>query len=213
VVVLGLGVRPNTALAEAAGVALGPSGGIAVDRRMRASHEAVWAAGDCAEKHHRVSGRPVAVALGTHANKEGRVAGINLGGGYATFPGVIGTAATKVGALEVARTGLNEAEAAEAGFVTDSTLVDSTTRAGYFPGTAPITTKLVVERGTGRLLGAQIVGHEGAAKRIDALALAVWNAMTVEELLGADLSYAPPYSPVWDPVVGAARRAHDRGRR
>jgi NADPH-dependent 2,4-dienoyl-CoA reductase/sulfur reductase-like enzyme len=213
VVVLGLGVRPNTALAEAAGVALGPSGGIAVDRRMRASHEAVWAAGDCAEKHHRVSGRPVAVALGTHANKEGRVAGINLGGGYATFPGVVGTAATKVGALEVARTGLNESEAAETGFVTESTVTDSTTRAGYYPGAAPITTKLVVERGTGRLLGAQIVGHEGAAKRIDALALAVWNAMTVEELLGADLSYAPPYSPVWDPVVGAARRAHDRAGR
>ena len=213
IVVLGLGVRPNSALAAAAGLEVGPSGGVAVDRRMRTSHEAVWAGGDCAEKHHRVSGRPVAIALGTHANKEGRVAGINLGGGYATFPGVIGTAATKVGALEVARTGLNEAEAASAGFVTESTVADSTTRAGYYPGAAPVTTKLVVERGTGRLLGAQVVGHEGAAKRIDALALAVWNAMTVEELLGADLSYAPPYSPVWDPVVGTARRAFDRAAR
>ncbi|MDQ4070720.1 MAG: FAD-dependent oxidoreductase [Actinomycetota bacterium] len=213
VVVLGLGVKPNTALAEAAGIELGPSGAIAVDRRMRTSHPSVWAAGDCAEKHHRVSGRPVSIALGTHANKEGRVAGINLGGGYATFPGVIGTAAVRVGALEVARTGLNESEATAAGFVADPTVSESTTRAGYFPGTAPMTTKLVVERGTGRLLGAQIVGHEGAAKRIDALALAVWNEMTVEELLGADLSYAPPYSPVWDPVVAAARRAHDRGGR
>jgi NADPH-dependent 2,4-dienoyl-CoA reductase/sulfur reductase-like enzyme len=210
VVVLGLGVRPNRALAEAAGIDVGPSGGIAVDRRMRTSHEAAWAAGDCAEKHHRISGRPVTVALGTHANKEGRVAGINLGGGYATFPGVIGTAATKVGSLEVARTGLDEGEAAEAGFVADSVVSEATTRAGYYPGTAPITTKLVVEQGTERLLGAQIVGREGAAKRIDALAVAVWNGMTVDELLAVDLSYAPPYSPVWDPVVAAARRAAER---
>ncbi len=210
IVVLGLGVRPNASVAEGAGVDIGPSGGIAVDRRLRTSHPSVWAAGDCAEKHHRVSGRPVAVALGTHANKEGRVAGINLGGGYATFPGVIGTAATKVGALEVARTGLNEAEAAEAGFVTESTVSESTTRAGYFPGAEPMTSKLVVERGTGRLLGAQIVGREGAGKRIDSFALAVWNEMTVGDLLGVDLSYAPPYSPVWDPVLAAARRAYDR---
>jgi NADPH-dependent 2,4-dienoyl-CoA reductase/sulfur reductase-like enzyme len=209
-VVLGLGVRPNVALAEAAGVEVGPSGAIAVDQRMRTSQPAVWAAGDCAEKRHRVSGRFVTVALGTHANKEGRVAGINLGGGYATFPGVLGTAAAKVGSLEVATTGLGEAEAELAGFVTDSVLSESTTRAGYFPGAAPITVKLVVEQGTGRLLGAQIVGKEGAAKRIDALALAVWNEMTVEELLGVDLSYAPPFSPVWDPVVAAARRAADR---
>ena len=148
VVVLGLGVRPNVALAEAAGVGIGPSGAIAVDRRMRTSHPAVWAAGDCAEKRHRVSGAPVAVALGTHANKEGRVAGINLGGGYATFPGVIGTAATKVGPLEVASTGLSEAEAAGAGFVADAVTSKSTTRAGYYPGAGPITVKLVVERGT-----------------------------------------------------------------
>ena len=210
VVVLGLGVRPNRALAEAAGIDVGPSGGIAVDRRLQTSHEAAWAAGDCAEKHHRISGRPVTVALGTHANKEGRVAGINLGGGYATFPGVIGTAATKVGSLEVARTGLHEGEAAEAGFVADSVVSEATTRAGYYPGTAVITTKLVVEQGTERLLGAQIVGREGAAKRIDALAVAVWNGMTVDELLAVDLSYAPPYSPVWDPVVAAARRAAER---
>lgn len=209
-VILGLGVKPNVALAEAGGIDVGPSGGIAVDRRMRTSHPAVWAAGDCAEKRHRISGAAVAIALGTHANKEGRVAGINLGGGYATFPGVIGTAATKVGAIEVARTGLGESEAAAAGFAADAVLSESTTRAGYYPGAASMTTKLVVERGTGRLLGAQIVGREGAAKRIDALALAVWNGMTVEELLAADLSYAPPYSPVWDPVVAAARRAADR---
>ncbi len=210
IVVLGLGAQPNVALAEAAGVAIGPSGAIAVDRRQHTSIDRVWSAGDCTEKTHRVSGRPVAIALGTHANKQGRVAGINLGGGYATFPGVVGTAATKVCDLEVARTGLGEAEATAAGFVTEGVVAESTTRAGYYPGAAPITTKLIVEAGTGRLLGAQIVGREGAAKRIDALALALWNDMTVGELLNTDLSYAPPYAPTWDPILIAARKAWQR---
>ncbi len=207
VVVLGLGVRPNTALAEAAGIARGPSGGIAVDRRMRTRTSGVWAAGDCVEVHHRVSRRGVTIALGTHANKQGRVAGVNLGGGYATFPGVVGTAVTKVCGLEVARTGLRETEAEAAGFTFESVVVGSTTRAGYFPGAAPITTKLVAERRSGRLLGAQIVGAEGAAKRIDVLACALWNEMAVDEIASLDLGYAPPFSPVWDPVLIAARRA------
>jgi NADPH-dependent 2,4-dienoyl-CoA reductase/sulfur reductase-like enzyme len=146
------------------------------------------------------------VPLGTHANKQGRVAGINIGGGYATFPGVIGTAVTKVCDLEVARTGLSEKEAGAAGFEYVSRFVDSTTRAGYFPGAAPVRVKMTAERRSGRLLGAQIVGREGAAKRIDVCATAIWNEMTVEEVLGLDLSYAPPFSPVWDPVLLAARR-------
>ncbi|MGH9004008.1 MAG: FAD-dependent oxidoreductase, partial [Acidimicrobiia bacterium] len=207
VVVLGLGVRPNTALAKAGGIPLGPSRGIAVDRRMHTETEGVWAAGDSVEVHHRVSRRPVTIALGTHANKQGRVAGVNLGGGYATFPGVVGTAVTKVCGLEVARTGLTETEARAAGFAYESVLVESTTRAGYFPGAAPITTKLVAERRSGRLLGAQIVGAEGAAKRIDVLACALWNEMAVDEIAHLDLGYAPPFSPVWDPVLIAARRA------
>jgi NADPH-dependent 2,4-dienoyl-CoA reductase/sulfur reductase-like enzyme len=206
-VVLGLGVRPNVAVAEAAGIPIGPSGAVRVDRRMRTPIDGVWAAGDCAEKFHRVSQRSVAFALGTHANKEGRVAGINIGGGYATFPGVVGTAVSKICAVEVARTGLGEAEAVRAGFQVLSTVVDSTTRAGYYPGAAPIKTKLIVEKRSGRLLGAQIVGREGAAKRIDVLAAALWSEMTVDELLNVDLSYAPPYAPVWDPVLIAARKA------
>ena len=135
-VVLGLGVRPNTALAQAAGIPLGPSGGIAVDARMRTQVPGVWAAGDCVESVHRLSGQRVVVALGTHANKQGRVVGINLGGGYATFPGVIGTAVTKVCDLEVARTGLSEAEATAAGYCFVTASVDSTTRAGLLPGRA-----------------------------------------------------------------------------
>jgi NADPH-dependent 2,4-dienoyl-CoA reductase/sulfur reductase-like enzyme len=210
IVVLGLGVRPSTTLAVAGGIPTGPSGGIRVDRRMGTDIEGVWAAGDCAEKFHRISRAPVSIALGTHANKEGRVAGINIGGGYATFPGVIGTAVTKVCELEVARTGLRESEAPGAGFEPLSVVVDSTTRAGYYPGAQPITTKMVVEKRSGRLLGAQIVGREGAAKRIDVLAAVVWSGLGVDEILNLDLSYAPPYSPLWDPVLIAARKAWDR---
>jgi NADPH-dependent 2,4-dienoyl-CoA reductase/sulfur reductase-like enzyme len=209
-VVLGLGVRPNTALARDAGIKIGVTGGIVTDMRMRtASHRNVWAAGDCVQTVNRVSETPVHVALGTHANKQGRVAGINIGGGYATFSGVVGTAVTRVCNLEVARTGLRETEAEQAGLRFVSTLTESTTRAGYFPGTRPITIKIVAEKRSGRLLGAQIVGREGAAKRIDVLATAIWNGMTVEEISGLDLSYAPPFAPVWDPVLIAARKSWD----
>jgi NADPH-dependent 2,4-dienoyl-CoA reductase/sulfur reductase-like enzyme len=210
IVVLGLGTRPNVALAKDAGLDIGPSGGIVVDQQMRTPTEGVWSAGDCAEKFHRVSRKPIAIALGTHANKEGRVAGINIGGGYATFPGVVGTAVSKVCDVEVARTGLTEKEAETAGFGFLTATVDSTTRAGYFPGAAPIKTKLIVEQRSGRLLGAQIVGKEGAAKRIDALATALWNEMTVDHMLNMDLSYAPPFAPVWDPVLIAARKAWEK---
>ncbi|MGH2778961.1 MAG: FAD-dependent oxidoreductase [Actinomycetota bacterium] len=210
VVVLGIGVRPNVGLAEAAGIEIGVSGGVKVDRRMQTSAEGVWSAGDCAEKFHLVSRASVTIPLGTHANKEGRVAGINIGGGYETFPGVVGTAVSKVCDLEVARTGLTENEATDAGFDYLTTVTDSTTRAGYFPGTSDIKTKLIVERQSGRLLGAQIIGQEGAAKRIDVFATALWNSMTVEGMLNLDLSYAPPFAPVWDPVLIAARKAWQR---
>ncbi|GAA1798555.1 FAD-dependent oxidoreductase [Actinomadura chokoriensis] len=206
-VVLGLGVKPASRLAREAGIETGPTGGIVTDRRMRTRTERVWAAGDCVEDRHLVSGGPVAIALGTHANKQGRVAGINLGGGYATFPGVLGTAVSKICHVEVARTGLNEREAAAAGFAALSVVVESTTRAGYHPGATAMRTKLIAERRSGRLLGGQIVGEENAAKRIDGLAIALWNRMTVEEMTGLDLGYAPPFAPVWDPVLIAARKA------
>jgi len=149
IVVLGLGVRPNTALAAESGIPVGVTGGLRTDLRMRvigapSPHlkgdpnagliDGVWAAGDCVQTMHRISGQPVHVPLGTHANKQGRVAGINIGGGYATFPGVIGTAVTKVCDLEVARTGLTEAEAAAAGYAFVTASVDSSSRAGYYPG-------------------------------------------------------------------------------
>ena len=207
IVVLGLGVRPNVDLARDAGIPIGDAGGVAVNERMSTPIDGVWAAGDCAEKFHRISRRAVTIPLGTHANKEGRVAGINIGGGEAIFPGVVGTAASKICDLEVARTGLQEREARDAGFDYVTSTVSSTTRAGYFPGSQPLDIKILAERGSGRLLGAQIVGREGAAKRIDVFATALWNEMTVEELINVDLSYAPPFAPVWDPVLIAARKA------
>jgi NADPH-dependent 2,4-dienoyl-CoA reductase/sulfur reductase-like enzyme len=209
-VVLGLGTRPAVGLAGAAGIGLGPSGAIAVNPRMRTPHDGVWAAGDCAEARHLVSGLPVNYHLGTIANKQGRVCGINLGGGYATFPGVLGTAVTRICDVEVARTGLSAAEIGPLGLEWDSVTVDSTTRAGYFPGGAPIRIKVLAERRSGRLLGAQLVGREGAAKRIDVFATAIWNGMTVDGMVDLDLSYAPPFGPVWDPVLVAARRLSER---
>jgi NADPH-dependent 2,4-dienoyl-CoA reductase/sulfur reductase-like enzyme len=209
-VVLGLGTQPAVGLAEASGIQLGPSGAIAVNPRMCTPHEGVWAAGDCAESRHLVSGKPVSYHLGTIANKQGRVCGINIGGGYATFPGVLGTAVSKVCEVEVARTGLSEAELGELGLEGEGASVDSTTTAGYLPGADPIRVKVLAERRSGRLLGAQIVGKEGAAKRIDVFATAIWNGMAVDEMVNLDLSYAPPFSPVWDPVLIAVRKGSEQ---
>ena len=205
-VVLGIGVAPNSTLAVAAGIEAGARGAIRVDRSQRTSADGVYAAGDCCESFHLVAERPVHIALGTIANKQARVAGINIGGGYATFPGVVGTAVTKLCATEVARTGLSEKEARQYGFTAVAAMTESSTRAGYFPGAGWIKVKLVAEKGTGRVLGGQIVGLEGAAKRIDVVAAAVTARFDVEQILGLDLSYAPPFGPVWDPIQAAARK-------
>lgn len=210
VVVLGLGVKPATALAADTDLPLGRSGGLLTDLRMRVTgQEHVWAGGDCVEVRDLVSEEFVHVPLGTHANKHGRVIGTNLGGGYATFPGVVRTAVSKVCSLEIARTGLTEADARRTGFRYVVVHVESTTTAGYMPNAEPMTVKALAEEGSGRLLGVQIVGRSGAAKRIDACAVALWNRMTVEEMTALDLAYAPPYAPVWDPVLVAARKATD----
>lgn len=206
IVIIGLGVKPNVTLAADAGLTIGASGGIVTDVRMQAA-PGVWAGGDCVEVHHRLSGRGVHLALGTHANKHGRIIGTNIAGGYGAFPGVIGTAISKVCSLEIGRTGLSEAEASAAGFGYVTATVESTTTAGYWPGAELMTVKVLAEQRTGRLLGAQIVGRAGSGKRIDVFATAIWNGMTVEEMTFMDLSYAPPFSPVWDAVLVAARKA------
>ena len=205
-VVLGTGMRPEVSVAEAAGLRLGRTGAIEVDRTQRStSHPEVFAAGDCAQTFHRLTGADVHIPLGTHANKQGRVAGSVIGGRAARFAGVIGTAVTKVCGTEIGRTGLSSKEAEEAGFAVLAETIEGTTKAGYFPGAEPIAVKVLIERGSGLLLGAQIVGGDGSAKRIDVFAAAIWAGMTAEQLAGADLSYAPPFSPTYDPVVVAAR--------
>ncbi|MCL2552269.1 MAG: FAD-dependent oxidoreductase [Actinomycetia bacterium] len=207
-VVLGLGVRPATDLARAAGLPLGAAGGLLTDRAMRVRGcERLWAGGDCVEVLNLVSGAEQHVPLGTHANKHGRIIGTNIGGGYATFPGVVGTAVSKVCAVEIARTGLKESQARAAGLRFVTAVVESTSRAGYYPDAGLMTVKMIAERGTGRLLGLQIVGREGAAKRVDVGAVALTAGMTVDQMIDLDLGYAPPFSPVWDPVLVAARKA------
>jgi NADPH-dependent 2,4-dienoyl-CoA reductase/sulfur reductase-like enzyme len=207
-VVMATGVKPAVALAQDAGIELGPSGAVRVDDHQRCpGHDGVYAAGDCAESWHRLLHKPVNIQLGTHANKQGRIAGANATGADLAFPGVIGTAVSRLCRYEVARTGLSEREAADANIEVVAATVKDRTRAGYFPGAGPIWVKLVCEPGTGRLLGGQIVGVEGAAKRIDVLATCVWAGLAVDEIELLDLGYAPPYSGVYDPVLVAARAA------
>jgi NADPH-dependent 2,4-dienoyl-CoA reductase/sulfur reductase-like enzyme len=214
-VLLAMGVQPNTALVEIAaetaadtvGVALGETGAIATDSQMRTNLPDVFAAGDCAEAHHRITGRGAYIPLGTTANKQGRVAGTNLGGGHAEFEGIVGTAITKALDVYAALTGLSEKEARALGYAVQSTTIQAGSRAHYYPGGRPMHVKLVVEEGSGRLLGGQIVGDEGAGPRIDVLATALHKGMTVEELSRLDLAYVPPIAPVWDPLLVAANVA------
>lgn len=166
----------------------------------------MWAAGDCAETYHLVSKKPFHVALGTVANKTGVVAGKNILGQKAAFPGIVGTAVCKICSYEVARTGLLEKEAKSLGIDYITATIQSKTRAHYYPDAKDICVKLIAEKNTGKLLGGQIIGEEGAAKRIDVLAVALTNKLTLKNIIDLDLSYAPPFSPVWDPVQIAARK-------
>lgn len=207
IVALGLGTRPNVDLALKAGLRMGESGAVWVDDRMKTSAPGVWAAGDCAEQMHRVTGTPVNFHLGTIANKMGRVAGTNIGGEDLRFPGVLGTAATRVGSTEIARTGLSDREAEAAGLEHVSAIVRSRTGPRYFPGSERVTIKVTAQRDTGRLLGAQIVGGRGSAKRIDVFAAALWAGLDLEQMQFMDLAYAPPFATVWDAILVAVRRA------
>lgn len=206
-VLVSVGVRPRVALARAAGVALGPTGAIAVDDGMRTSVPGVFAAGDCAEARHLVTGLPAYVPLGTTANKQGKVAGANAAGADERFGGIVGSAAFKVFELEVGRTGLGPAEAARAGLDAVAAASTHRTRGHGYPGSRSLTTVLLVERGSGRLLGAQQVGGEGVAGRIGVLATALTARMTVDQLEQLDLAYAPPLAPVYDPILIAANVA------
>jgi NADPH-dependent 2,4-dienoyl-CoA reductase/sulfur reductase-like enzyme len=206
IVVFGMGSSPNTAFLEGSGISLGVKGAIKVNAQMQTNIQDVWAAGDCTETLNMVSRQHMYIALGTVANKTGLVAGSSIAGEQPVFPGAVGTAVCKVCSYEVARTGLQEKELNKLGIEYAATAVDSLTRAGYYPGATKIVVKLLAEKNSGRLLGGQIIGQEGAAKRIDVLATAITHNLTLQNLIDLDLSYAPPFSPVWDPVQTCARK-------
>lgn len=205
-VILGMGTSPNTAFLKGSGINMTRKGAVKVNRQQRTNIKNVWAAGDCAMTYNLVSKKPFYIALGTVANKTGLVAGSNIAGEEIKFPGVVATAVCKICVYEVARTGLLEKELQQLDIDYVQTIIRTKSRAHYYPDAKDIYVKLLAERGTGKLLGGQIVGEEGAAKRIDVLATALTNKLTLQNIIDLDLSYAPPFSPVWDPVQTAARK-------
>ena len=204
-VLMSVGIRPDTALASAMGLPLGKSGAIQVNFSQMTAREGVYAVGDCAESFHRVSGRWVNIPLGDIANKQGRVAGANIGGGALAFPGIVGAQSFKVFDLEVAATGLDEREAAAAGFHPESVLIWGNALAKSMPANRQLGLKLIADRPTGQLLGAQAVGNIGAVGRINTLSAALWAGMTLDDLGWLDLAYSPPVGPAWDPIHIAAQ--------
>jgi NADPH-dependent 2,4-dienoyl-CoA reductase/sulfur reductase-like enzyme len=206
-VIVGVGIKPNIELATEAGVEIGTTGAILVNRHMKTSVPNVWAAGDCVETTNLVSGKPVWVPLGDTANQMGRVAGTNAasaaGEDTLEFPGVLGTGIFKVFGLGVGKTGLSEKEAADAGFEVVSAEIEARDRAGYYPGAGKVFLKLIADGKTGRLLGAEAAGS-GADKLIDVCATALWGRLSYPDLVNIDLAYAPPYGPALSPVIQVA---------
>jgi rhodanese-related sulfurtransferase len=209
-VVLGIGVRPNVDLARAAGLQIGLTGGIKVDEAMRTSDPEIYAAGDCVENTDLVTGKPCYVPMGSTANKQGRVAAINICGGHDQFPGVLGSTVCKVFDFCVARTGLTEAAARQHGYEPITVLVPDTDQPHYMPTAKSLIIKLVVDARTRKLLGAQAVGPGAGDKRMDVAAMAITAGMTVDQLSKADLCYAPPYSPALDNIITAANVARNK---
>ena len=210
-----VGVRPETALATEAGAALGVKGAIAVDRGMRTSLPDVFAAGDCVITHHRLLGETY-LPLGTTAHKQGRVAGENALGGDREFAGSLGTQVVKIFDQAAARTGLRDHEAAPAGFDPVTVAAEADDHKAYYPGSHRIHMRVTGDRATGRLLGLQLFGHRHAeiAKRIDIAATAIYNNMTVDAISDLDLSYTPPLGSPWEAVqMGAQAWVRDTQRR
>ena len=209
-VILAIGVRPNVKLAQDAGLEIGATGAIHVDEHMQTSDPDIYAAGDCVESVDLVTGQPCYVPLGSTANKQGRVAAVNVCGGNDTFPGVLGSTVCKVFDHCVARTGLTEAAACEAGYETTTVLAPAPDKAHFMPEAKPLLLKLVVDSKTRRLLGAQSAGPGAGDKRMDVAAMAITAGMTVDQLANADLCYAPPYSPAMDNIITAANVARNK---
>ncbi|HRS87024.1 MAG TPA: FAD-dependent oxidoreductase [Syntrophales bacterium] len=204
-VLMAVGVRSNTELAAAAGVEMGESGAIKVDFRQQTSVPGIYAVGDCCEVFHKVARRWVYIPLGDIANKQGRVAGQNIGGRPAEFPGVVGAQSFKVFGLEVAAAGLNENEAVKYGFAPASAFIQGLPVGRPMARGERLLVKLTADKTTGRLIGAQCLGAKGAVQRIFALSAALWNGMTVDEVGYLDLPYAPPFGGAWDAIHVAAQ--------
>ena len=205
-VLVAMGVIPNSQLAEEAGLELGPNKAVAVDRGLLTSGLDIYAAGDCADAFHVVTGQRTWIPLALRANRAGWAVADNVTGTKTTLEGVAGTAVFKVLGLEVSRTGLSMAEAKKYGFDPIEVMIESRTRAHRHPGSSTIGVQMVADRKSGRLIGAQMVGKEGAAHRINAAAVALSTEMTVEAFSQMDLSYAPPFGPTWDPLLTAANQ-------
>jgi NADPH-dependent 2,4-dienoyl-CoA reductase/sulfur reductase-like enzyme/rhodanese-related sulfurtransferase len=203
-VLLSLGIRPQVELAKKAGLRIGETGAIWVNERMETSAEGIYAAGDCAETTYLITGKKVWIPLGSTANKQGRVVGVNVCGGSTVFPGVMGTAIFKVFDFNVAKTGLNMREAEKEGFHPVQAIVRGFDRAHYYPGERESTLKVIADQETGRILGGQAIGEGPSDKFIDILAMALHGKMTCQDLANVDLAYAPPFSPVLSPVIVAA---------
>lgn len=206
-VVIATGVRPNVELAQKAGIAVRERGGIVTNSRMETSAKGAYAVGDCADSVNMLTQKPGLTQLGTVAVRHGKVAGVNAAGGYAVFPGVLGSAVTKVLDFEVGATGLNEFFAGRAGLQTVAGTITSKTKADYYPGALPIRVKIVVEKESQRIIGGQIITGEEVNQRINALSFAIQKQMTVRELAKADTAYAPPVNETWEPMVLAAEMA------
>ena len=206
-VLMAVGVIPNVEIAREAGVELGKTGAIRIDTAQKTNLADIHVAGDCCEVFNLVSQDWIHTPLGDIANKQGRVAGENAAGGRTTFLGVVGSAAFKVFELEVAFTGLGTQAAQKYGFDADSQVIEAESKVGYMPGAKRIVVKLIFDRKNGRLLGAQMVGKEGVARRINALAVALHQKMTIDEVARLDFAYAPPFSAPLDPVLIAAEQA------
>jgi NADPH-dependent 2,4-dienoyl-CoA reductase/sulfur reductase-like enzyme/rhodanese-related sulfurtransferase len=203
-VLMSLGICPQVELAKQAGLRIGETGAIWINEKMETSAEGVYAAGDCAETTHLITGKKVWIPLGSTANKQGRVVGVNVCGGNATFPGVMGTTIFKTFDFNVAKTGLNMREAEKEGFHPVQAIVRGFGRAHYYPGGKESTLKVIAEKETGRILGGEAVGEGPSDKFIDILAMALHGKMTSRQLASVDLAYAPPFSPVLSPIIVAA---------
>lgn len=205
IIVMAVGVKPNTEIAGDAGIKIGQTGAIKVNKRMQTNIPNIYAAGDCAESMHRVTNSPAWVPLGSTANKQGRIAAINITGGHAEFNGILGSMVIKVFDYNVSKTGISEKEARELGIEAEIAIVPHRDRSGYMPNTKDILLKLIAEKQTGKLLGIQATGEGDTDKRVNVVAAALTANMTVEEFMQTDLTYAPPYSPAIDPLLVAAQ--------